>query len=334
MTNKIKNKLSAILAVIFAMLVCSASIYADVPSPNSDFYVLDMSEVLSSSTEEHIIDCNRYLYQSCGAQICVVVVPSTEDVKIGDYAYDLFNSWGIGSSERDNGVLLLLATDDSDCWCLQGTGLENTLRSSTITDILDEYMYDDFMNGDFDRGTRKTFDELYSRLCNIYGVDPNGTYNGSTNEYSHGGQAAPDDDYQDDENYYNDDEHYWNGNRYDGSCLACSACSLLACSSCGGGGTFMLIWFIIAFFIMIRIISSIFSGIGGGGRRYRGPRHRPPMGGPHGGSHHHGGFGGGSHGGGFGGGSHGGGSHGGGFGGGSHGGGGGSRGGGGGFGKH
>ena len=35
-------------------------------------------------------------------------------------------------------------------------------------------MQDDFYAGEFDSGTKKTFDALYRRLCAIYSVDPDG----------------------------------------------------------------------------------------------------------------------------------------------------------------
>ena len=93
---------------------------------------------------------------------------------IENYAYDLFHAWGIGDKDEDNGVLLLLVTDDELCWCLQGEGIEDTLSSSAISDILSENMQDDFDAGEFDSGTQKTFDALYRRLCAIYSVDPDG----------------------------------------------------------------------------------------------------------------------------------------------------------------
>lgn len=326
MTEKVINKFSLILAVILAMLVCSVSVSASVPTPSTEFYVLDSSNVLTASTEEYIISKNRTLFNQCGAQICVVTVPTTGDIEIYDYAYSLFNKWGIGSSERHNGVLLMLATEDEDCWCLQGTGLENTLKSSKITEILDEYMYDDFMSGDYDSGVRKTFDILYSRLCMIYNVS--GT-TGGNGDLPNGADGDWSNDYND--SYYDDNSnnYYTDSIGLGGSCLACTACSActVLCShvACTGGSVFPGLFIIAVLFIIMKVIFSILSGIGGG-RKPRGPRGpRPPFGGGfHGGGFHGGGFhgGGGSRGGG-------GGFHGGGF----HGGGG-SRGGGGGFGKH
>ncbi|MGN0808846.1 MAG: TPM domain-containing protein [Christensenellales bacterium] len=328
MTKKLNNKLVLLIAVLLALSLCGASLAYNVPSPSSDFYVLDNSDVLSDNTEAYIIERNKYLFGECGAQICVVTLPTIGDADIENFAVDLFNSWGIGDADEDNGLLLLLVTDDELCWCLQGSGLEITMDDAYLTEVLYANMRDDFYEQRFDQGTRKTFDALYQKLCMLYGVDPNGTSSGTAQTqgpYIPGATATTPPYYPggDDEPYY---PEYNGGGSCISSCLSCSACSALACGSCTGGSIF---WIIFVVFLISSILRSAVRPGGG----YRGGR-RPPRGGgfhggPRPGGFHGGGFGGGSHGGGFGGGS-----HGGGFGGGSHGGGGGSRGGGAGFGKH
>ena len=178
MKHKLVSKSAIIIAFIFVLafaLGCAKT--ENIPLSDEGAYALDKSGVLSAETKNHIALYNQYLEESCGAQICVVTIPTMDYVGYDDienYAYDLFNAWGIGDKDEENGVLLLLVTDDELCWCLQGEGLEDTLSSSAISDILTENMQDDFYAGEFDSGTKKTFDALYRRLCAIYSVDPDG----------------------------------------------------------------------------------------------------------------------------------------------------------------
>lgn len=178
MKHKLVSKSAIIIAFIFVLafaLGCAKT--ENIPLSDEGAYALDKSGVLSSETENHIARYNQYLAESCGAQICVVTIPTMDYVGYDDienYAYDLFNAWEIGDKDEDNGVLLLLVTDDELCWCLQGEGIEDTLSSSAISDILSENMQDDFYAGKFDSGTQKTFDALYRRICAIYSVDPDG----------------------------------------------------------------------------------------------------------------------------------------------------------------
>ena len=178
MKHKLVSKSAIIIAFIFVLAFALGCAKAEnIPLSDEGAYALDKSGVLSSETEDHIARYNQYLAESCGAQICVVTIPTMDYVGYDDienYAYDLINAWGIGDKDEENGVLLLLVTDDELCWCLQGEGLEDTLSSSAISDILSENMQDDFYAGEFDSGTQKTFDALYRRLCAIYSVDPDG----------------------------------------------------------------------------------------------------------------------------------------------------------------
>ena len=178
MKHKLVSKSAIIIAFIFVLAFASGCAKVEnIPLSDEGAYALDKSGVLSAETKNHIALYNQYLEESCGAQICVVTIPTMDYVGYDDienYAYDLFNAWGIGDKDEDNGVLLLLVTDDELCWCLQGEGIEDTLSSSAISDILSENMQDDFYAGEFDSGTQKTFDALYRRICAIYSVDPDG----------------------------------------------------------------------------------------------------------------------------------------------------------------
>ena len=178
MKHKLVSKSAIIIACIFVLaFALGCAKVENIPLSDEGAYALDKSGVLSAETKNHIALYNQYLEESCGAQICVVTIPTMDYVGYDDienYAYDLFNAWGIGDKDEDNGVLLLLVTDDELYWCLQGEGIEDTLSSSAISDILSENMQDDFYAGEFDSGTQKTFDALYRRICAIYSVDPDG----------------------------------------------------------------------------------------------------------------------------------------------------------------
>ena len=46
---------------------------------------------------------------------------------IEEYARTLFNKWGIGDKDKNNGVLLLMVIGAENYWCQQGSGLESQL---------------------------------------------------------------------------------------------------------------------------------------------------------------------------------------------------------------
>ena len=66
---------------------------------------------------------------ACGAQIGVYTLDELlGSTTMEGFAYDVFNAWGLGSDDLDNGVLLLLApneADGGDYYIMRGDGLES-----------------------------------------------------------------------------------------------------------------------------------------------------------------------------------------------------------------
>ena len=138
-------------------------------------YVYDHAGVLSDSTMEHIDAMNTSLFAQTGAQILVVTVDSTDGEDIIDYAADLGNTYGVGSAERNNGVVMLLALDNisqsglmGDYCVVVGTGLES--YADDFVSLQSYYLEEDFAAGAYDAGVKKTFDAFIDWFADFYGV--------------------------------------------------------------------------------------------------------------------------------------------------------------------
>ena len=150
--KNIARKLSALLLVfvVSAAALCPAfAATASLPSLPSGQCVVDDANVLSSSTVQTITDLNAQLESSCsGAQIGVLTVDYTGNLTTEDYALQAFNTWGIGSSSENNGVLILLVMEsqeyeDGDYYLTYGDGFRNTTLESQAS-ALAQTMEDDF----------------------------------------------------------------------------------------------------------------------------------------------------------------------------------------------
>jgi hypothetical protein len=139
--------------------------------PNKDFYYYDEVGVLSEELKGEIYFTNERLYRDCGAQIVVVVLPTTGAENIEDYSIRLFNSWGIGDSQRNNGFLLLFAINDENYYACPGTGLREALPSEEISRMLSDNLEGDFAARKYDSGVRKTYEALFLRIASICGSD-------------------------------------------------------------------------------------------------------------------------------------------------------------------
>lgn len=83
----------------------------DKPSEFAYAYDFDGS-VLSNSTKTTIEQYGAALEEATGIQTIAVVVDFLDGEDPADYATDIINSWGVGQSGENNGVVVLLARGD------------------------------------------------------------------------------------------------------------------------------------------------------------------------------------------------------------------------------
>lgn len=183
--------LLTVLLAVFPALACAAAV--SVPEPTESFYVADYASVLAGDTKQDIIQKNAELYEKTGGQIVVATVDFLDGAEIEDYCYAMFNEWGIGSGDKNNGVLLLLAIGEDNYYAVQGSGLESALSSGTLGDILYDNLEDDFAAQNYDGGVQKTFAALLSWYEQYYGVAVGGAgIPEGTPDYDGGGDYARD----------------------------------------------------------------------------------------------------------------------------------------------
>ena len=82
------------LLVVILLILLTVNVNA-VVSPTNDFYVNDYADVLSSETEQYIINTNVNLQEQTGAQVVVVTITSLGGKSIEEYATELFRNFGI-----------------------------------------------------------------------------------------------------------------------------------------------------------------------------------------------------------------------------------------------
>ena len=168
-THKLARRLFAVLVSLMALVVLALPAAA-APQVDKTSPVNDYAGILSGDTIDYVTNITTALQNTCGAQIGVYTTEYIGNSTMEGYAYSVLNEWGLGSSDKDNGVLLLLAPGEDDYYITRGTGLESALSISTLSTILDEKMEPNWVKGDYDTGVQNTVAAIADRLCNIYGV--------------------------------------------------------------------------------------------------------------------------------------------------------------------
>lgn len=170
-----------VLAIVVSIFIGQAKKPDDLSPPSTSLtgsytYVLDEEGVLKDKTKEHIEAINVSLFAQTGAQVAVEIIGSTGSTDIADYTEQEFNRLGVGSAERDNGVLILLALDNyymgqpgGDYYTGYGSGFSSN-EGQTIVSLVNGNLESDFVRGDYDDGVRAAFDAVTDYLADGYGV--------------------------------------------------------------------------------------------------------------------------------------------------------------------
>ena len=71
--------------------------------------VVDAADVIPPDVEQRIEGKLAGLESQSRRQLVVATIPSLQGYDIADYGYQLGRAWGIGSKERNDGALLIVA---------------------------------------------------------------------------------------------------------------------------------------------------------------------------------------------------------------------------------
>ncbi|MEW6468342.1 MAG: TPM domain-containing protein [Bacteroidota bacterium] len=121
---------------------------------------------LLSSAEAGILEEKLIsIAEETSNQVAVVIVDDFGGSDANDFGTRLFNKWGIGKDNKDNGVLILVKPTERDggreVFIVTGYGLESVLPDITCKKIIERDMLPHFRNGDYSKGLLTGVDVIY-----------------------------------------------------------------------------------------------------------------------------------------------------------------------------
>src|SRR5690606_17131766 len=122
--------------------------------------VTDTTGTLDASTQDHLTQALAALEQRKGAQIAVLMIPTTGQEGIEQYAVRAFEQWRLGREDVDDGILFLIAKDDRRLRIEVGYGLEGAVPDLLAGRIIREQVAPRFAQGDFAGGVQAGVDSL------------------------------------------------------------------------------------------------------------------------------------------------------------------------------
>ena len=140
--------------LLLMALVCSwlpASILAQsvLPVPVLSARVIDQTGTLDAAQLAALSERLAALEKDRGAQVVVLMVPTTAPEDIASYANRVANSWKIGRRDVGDGVLLIVAKDDRQLRIEVAKTLEGAIPDLAAKRIIDGAITPGLRQGDF-----------------------------------------------------------------------------------------------------------------------------------------------------------------------------------------
>lgn len=163
-------KTAVFLMVIGISFICFLSpVHAqDIDYPDYVGYVNDFAGLMDAASTSDLETLIDGVEKGTGAEITVVTVDSLEGITIEEYAVELFEYWGIGKADEDNGILILVALLDREVRIEVGYGLEGVITDLEAGRIIDDIIVPNFKEENYNRGI---YDAVVTISNQIYGEE-------------------------------------------------------------------------------------------------------------------------------------------------------------------
>ncbi len=148
---------AALLILSFAAAVEAQALR---PVPPFEARVTDLTGTLTAADQAALEQKLADFERRKGAQIAVLIVPSTQPETIEQYSIRVVDAWKLGRAQPDDGALLLVARDDRTLRIEVGRGLEGVLTDLVAKRIVADIIVPQFQRGDFAGGVTAGVDQM------------------------------------------------------------------------------------------------------------------------------------------------------------------------------
>jgi uncharacterized protein len=132
------------------------------PKPVPARLVNDLAGILAPEERNSLERKLRAYEDSTSSQIAVYIDKSLEGGDLFTFSQDLFQAWGIGQEKKNNGVLLVVFTEDRKVRIHVGYGLEPVITDAASFFIIDDIIKPNFRNHQYYRGIDQATGALMS----------------------------------------------------------------------------------------------------------------------------------------------------------------------------
>ncbi len=101
--------------ILIFTFVCSFVAAQPTIVPQLQQQVTDLTSSLNSQEKKELTRKLESIFNNTQVQIAVLIIPTTKDETIEQYATRVFNNWRLGDAKRNDGILIIVALVGSHC---------------------------------------------------------------------------------------------------------------------------------------------------------------------------------------------------------------------------
>ena len=148
--------------VLLAMSASALSVSTPLYTPIN--HVSDYAELITPEWEAQINGLASDIKKNTTVEIAVLTVPSLQGQNIESLAIEVFQDWGVGKKDVDNGLLLLVALEEKE-WRIEiGYGLEPLITDAMAGRFGREILAENFRQGDYGKGIYEFVGKIHSTI--------------------------------------------------------------------------------------------------------------------------------------------------------------------------
>jgi uncharacterized protein len=158
----VKPASRALVTLGLAALALGASLAAtaQMPLPKFEAYVTDLTGTLTAAQQASLEEKLTAFQRRKGAQIAVLILPTTQPEDIAQFGVRLAEAWKVGRKGIDDGAILIVAKDDRALRIETQYGLEGALPDALAGRIINDTIVPLFKQGDFYGGVNAGVDQM------------------------------------------------------------------------------------------------------------------------------------------------------------------------------
>lgn len=126
--------------------------------------VMDLANLMSEGERTDLSQLAYEINTNGGPQITILTVPDMQGYPIEEYSIRVAEKWQLGTKEKDNGLLVVIAQAEREMRIEVGNGIEGEITDYDTSQYTRRIFPEHFKRGDFHGGIRLFMEDVAQRF--------------------------------------------------------------------------------------------------------------------------------------------------------------------------